>query len=159
MSSGVTSPRQFPGTPAERGRWFSVLGRMLLVVLPAQLLGTFLAITALSATGALRDRPGLSVLITVAAGVVTGVGLGLVLRPARHQLVPFALLGAGVGMAVFVALLGVAQLRLPAASARASFGDFLLGALVVAAVQTAVALALWLSRSRNRTSSDVVGPA
>jgi len=122
---------------------------MLLVVLPGQLLGNFLAIAALSASGALRDRPGLGVLMIVAAGLLAGVGLGLVLRPERDQLVGYALAGAGMGIAVFVLLLGLAQLRLPAVSPGASFGDFLLGALVVAVVQTAVALPLWWQRTRN----------
>jgi len=122
---------------------------MLLVVLPGQLLGNFLAIAALSPSGALRDRPGLGVLMIVAAGLLAGVGLGLVLRPERDQLVGYALAGAGMGIAVFVLLLGLAQLRLPAVSPGASFGDFLLGALVVAVLQTAVALPLWWQRTRN----------
>src|ERR671916_745604 len=67
-------------TEPSRLTWPSVLVRMLLVVLPGQLLGYFLAITALSASGALRDRPGLSVLITVTGGLLAGVGLGLVRR-------------------------------------------------------------------------------
>ena len=120
---------------ADRLSWPRVLARMLLVVLPGQLLGNFLAVTALTASGVLRDRPGLSVLMIVAAGLVAGVGLGLVLRPDRDQLVGYAVAGAGVGIAVFVLLLGLAQLRLPAISPGASVGDFLLGALIVAAVQ------------------------
>ena len=131
---------------------------MLLVVLPGQLLGTFLAITVLTVSGALRDRPGLSVVIVVAAGLLAGTGLALVLRPGRDQLVGYALAAAGVGVAVFVVLLGLAQLRLPAVSPRASFGDFLLGALVVGAVQVAVALPLWWRRTRsgNRTRQEAV---
>ena len=126
-----------------------VFVRMLLVVLPGQLLGNLLAITALAAGDALRDRPGLSVLMIVAAGLLAGVGLGLVLRPERHRLVGYALAAAGVGIAVFVLLLGLAQLRLPAISPRASISDFLLGALVVAVVQTAVAVPLWWQRDQD----------
>ncbi len=72
---------------------------------------------------------------------------------------------AGVGIAVIVLLLGLAQLRLPAVTPGASFGDFLLGALVVAVVQTAVALPLWWQRTRalTRPPPEVrggpVGPA
>ena len=135
-------------TEPSRPAWPWVLVRMLLVVLPGQLLGYFLAITALSASGALRDRPGLSVLITVSGGLLAGVGLGLVLRPKRDQLAAYALAAAGVGPPVFVLLLGLAQLRLPAGSPRASFGDFVLGAVVLAVVQAGVALALWWRCSR-----------
>ena len=133
----------------DRLSWPRVLVRMLLVVLPGQLLGNFLVIAALGASGALRDRPGLGVLALVAAGLLAGVGLGLVLRPERNQLVAYAVTGAGVGIAVFVLLLGLAQLRLPAISPGASFGDFLQGALIVAVVQTAVALPLWWRRARS----------
>jgi hypothetical protein len=146
------SSRPAYGVPSRIGpdrlSWPRVLVRMLLVVLPGQLLGNFLAVAALSASGALRDRPGLSVLMIVAAGLLAGVGLGLVLRPDRDQLVAYAVAGAGMGAAVFVLLLGLAQLRLPAISPGASFGDFLVGALVVAVVQTTVALPLWWRRAR-----------
>jgi hypothetical protein len=135
------------GTRPDRLSWPRVLARMLLVVLPGQLLGNFLAVAALSASGALRDRPGLSVVMIVIAGLLSGIGLGLFLRPERDQLVGYALAGAGVGIAVFVLLLGLAQLRLPAISPGASAGDFLLGALVVAVVETAAALPLWWRRS------------
>ncbi len=54
-----------------------------------------------------------------------------------------------MGIAVFVLLLGLAQLRLPAVTPGASFGDFLQGALIVAVVQTAVALPLWWRRTRS----------
>ena len=148
---GVSRPAY--GVPSrtrpDRLSWPRVLARMLLVVLPGQLLGTFVAVTALSASGALRDRPGLSVLMIIVAGLVAGAGLGLVLRPERDQLFAYAGAGAGVGIAVFVLLLGLAQLRLPAVSPGASLGDFLLGALVVGGVQTAIALPLWWQRSRN----------
>ena len=137
-------------TRSDRLSWPRVLVRMLLVVLPGQLLGNFLAVTALVASGALRDRPGLSMVMIVAGGLLAGVGLGLVLRPDRDQIVAYAVAGAGVGIAVFVLLLGLAQLRLPAISPRASLGDFLLGALVVAVVQTAVALPLWWRRALSR---------
>jgi hypothetical protein len=135
-------------TRPDRLSWPRVLVRMLLVILPGQLLGNFLAVAALGPSGVLRDRPGLSVLTIVVGGLLAGVGLGLVLRPERDQLVAYVVAAAGVGIAVFVLLLGLAQLRLPAVTPGASFGDFLLGALVVAVVQTAVALPLWWQRAR-----------
>ena len=128
--------------------WPRVLTRMLLIGLPGQFIGNFLAITALTATDVLRDRPGLSELAIVLGGLVAGVGLGLLLRPDRNQLLGYALAGAGVGAAVFVLLLGLAQLRLPDITPGASFGDFLQGAVVVAVVQSAAAIPLWLLRGR-----------
>lgn len=136
-------------TRPDRLSWPRVLVRMLLVVLPGQLLGNFLAVAVLGASGALRDRPGLSVLMIIAGGLLAGVGLGIVLRPERDQIVAYAGAAAGVGIAVFVLLLGLAQLRLPAVTPGASLSDFLLGALVVAVAQLAIALPLWWQRARN----------
>lgn len=147
-----------PGRPAHGGpsksrpdrlSWPRVVTRMLLVVLPGQLLGNFVAIAALSASGALRDRPGLGVLAVALGGLVAGVGLGLLLHPDRDQLVGYALVGAGVGVAVFVLVLGLAQLRLPDTTPGASLGDFLQGALLVAVVQSAAAVPLWWARRRG----------
>lgn len=135
-------------TRPNRLSWPRVLTRMLLIGLPGQFLGNFLAITALTASDVLRDRPGLSELAIVLGGLVAGVGLGLLLRPDRNQLLGYALAGAGVGAAVFVLLLGLAQLRLPDITPGASFGDFLQGAVVVAVVQSAAAIPLWLLRGR-----------
>ena len=122
---------------------------MLLIVLPGQLLGNFAAITALSASGVLRDRPGLGVLALVLGALVAGVGVGLLLRPHRDQLLGYALVGAAVGVAAFLLLFGLAQLRLPETTPGASAGDFLGGALIVAVVQTAAAVSLWLLRGRR----------
>ena len=53
-----------------------------------------------------------------------------------------------MGVAVFLLLLGLAQLRLPDTTPGATFGDFLLGAVLVAVVQSAVAIPLWWTRRR-----------
>ena len=74
----------------DRLGWPRVVTRMLLIVLPGQLIGNFLAITALSTSGALRDRPGLGLLAVVVGGLVAGVGVGLLLHPDRDQLVTYA---------------------------------------------------------------------
>ena len=150
----VTQPdRPAYGAPSnarpETLSWPRVIARMVLIVLPGQLVGNFAAATALMATGALRDRPGLAVLMVVLGGLVAGVGVGLLLHPDRDQLVKYALVGAGVGLAVFLLLLGLAQLRLPDTTPGASFGDFLRGGLIVAAVQSAAAIPLWWARRRG----------
>ena len=133
----------------DRLTWPRVVVRMLLIVLPGQLVGNFAAITALTASGRLRDRPGLAVLMLVLAGLVAGVGVGLLLRPDRDQLLGYALVGAAVAVATFLLLLGLAQLRLPETTPGASVGDFLRGSLIVALVQSAAAVPLWLLRARR----------
>jgi hypothetical protein len=148
----VTSRPTYGGpsnSPPDRLGWPRVIARMVLIVLPGQLLGNFLTITALSASGVLRDRPGLGVLALVVAGLVAGVGVGLLLRPGRDQLLGYALVGAAVGVATFLLLFGLAQLRLPETTPTASLGAFLRGALIVAVVQSAAAIPLWLLRGRT----------
>jgi hypothetical protein len=73
----------------------------------------------------------------------------VLLRPDRDQLLGYALVGAAVGVAAFVLLLGLAQLRLPETTPGASAAEFLSGALIVAVVQTAAAVPLWLLRGRR----------
>ena len=130
--------------------WPRVLTRMLLIVVLGQLLGNLIGGTALTESEVLRERPGLGVLmILVLGGLVPGVGVGLLLRPDRDRLRRYALVGAAVAVATFLLLLGLAQLRLPATTPGASAGDFLQGSLIVAVVQSAVAIPLWLLRGRR----------
>ena len=150
----VTSRPEMPtyGKPSNLRRdrlgWPRVITRMLLIVLPGQLIGSFAAITALMASGVLRDRPGLAVLTAVLAGLVPGVGVGLLLRPDRDQLLAYALVGAGVAVAVVLLLLGLAELRRPDTAPRASLAAYLRGVVIIPVVQSAVAIPLWLARSR-----------
>ena len=139
-------------SPSGRLSWPRVIARMVLIVLPGQLVGNFAGVTALMATGVLRDRPGLALLAVVLGGLVAGIGVGLLLRPGRDLLVAYALVGAGIGIAVFLLLLGLAQLRLPDTTPGASLGDFLWGAVIVAVVQSAAAIPLWWVRRRAATS-------
>jgi undecaprenyl pyrophosphate phosphatase UppP len=132
----------------DRLGWPRVITRMLLLVLPGQLVGSFTAITALQGSGVLRDRPGLAVLIAVLAGLVPGVALGLLLRPHRSQLLGYAVVGAGMAVAVLLLLLGLAELRRPDIAPRASLGAYLRNLVIVAVVQSAAAIPLWLARGR-----------
>jgi hypothetical protein len=146
------SPPAYGGPPdVRRNRlgWPRVLVRMLLIVLPGQLLGYFLAITALETSGVRPDRPYLGELILAMGGLVAGLGLGLLLRPERDRLLGFGLVGAGVGAAGFALLRALAQLRAPALTPAPSFGELLSSVLIVAAVQCAAAIPLWWARSRR----------
>ena len=149
MSSGPAYGVPSPARPDRLG-WPRVLARMLLVVLPAQVVGALVAVLVLELSGALLTLPRADVLIVVAAGLLAGLGLGLLLRPDRDQLVAYAVAGAVLGATVFCLLLGIGRMRGPALSAGPSLWDFLLAAVVVAAVQTAVAVALWWRRVRIR---------
>lgn len=110
--------------------------------------------TALEGSGVLRDRPGLATLVVVGAGLVAGVAIGLLLRPDRHRILAYAGLAAAVAVAVYVLLLGAAQLRRPEWAPAVPLGAFLRGSLMVAAVQTAGAVPLWWLRSRSRRDLD-----
>ena len=151
----VTSRPEMPayGEPSNLRRdrlgWPRVVTRMLLIVLPGQLIGSFAAVTALMASGVLRDRPGLGVLIAVLTGLVPGVGLGLLLRPDRNQLLGYAVVGAGMAVAVLLLLLGLAELRRPDIAPRATLSAYLRSAVIIPVVQSAAAIPLWWARSRR----------
>jgi hypothetical protein len=132
----------------DRLGWPGVLTRMLLLVLPGQLVGSFAAVTALQGSGVLRDRPGLVVLIAVLSGLVPGVAVGLLLRPDRSQLLGYAVAGAGVAVAVLFLRFGLAELRRPDTAPGASLGAYLRHAVIVPVMQSAAAIPLWLARSR-----------
>jgi hypothetical protein len=134
--------------PPERLGWPGVLTRMLLLVLPGQLVGSFAAVTALQGSGVLRDRPGLVVLIAVLSGLVPGVALGLLLRPDRSQLLGYAVAGAGVAVAVLLLRFGLTELRRPDTATRTSLGDYVRHVVIVPVMQSAAAIPLWLARSR-----------
>ena len=151
----VTSRPDLPayGEPSNTrpGRlgWPRVITRMLLIVLPGQLIGTLAALTALIASGVLRDRPGLAVLTAVLAGLLPGVGVGLLLRPDRSQLLAYAVVGVGVAAAVFLLLLGLAELRRPATAPRPPLAAYLRNGVIVTLIQSAAAIPLWWARSRS----------
>ena len=141
------------GTPSrahpDRLSWPRVLVRMFLVVLPVQLAGNLLTTAVLLASGVLEDRPGLSVLSLVVAGLLTGLALGLVLRPDRDQILPYVLIAAVLAAVVLALLLGLGQMRAPAGTPGASVADLLRGMGLVVVPQTAVALPLWWRRART----------
>lgn len=130
------------GSMGERIIWPSLLIRMFIIVLPAQLLGFFLGGAIISTSGVLADRPEFSFLINVIAGILSGLAVGLVLTPKRRQLIPYLVTSAVFGLAIVLILVTIGQLKLgdradPAVSALA------LGALLAAAPQTLVAWGLW----------------
>jgi hypothetical protein len=142
-----------PGTvKPERLPWPRVIVRMVLIILPGLLVGSFVGAIIVGAlgVGVLRDHPGLTLLMPVLAGLITGVGLGLLLKPDRDQLVAYALASAGVGIAAYLLLFGLAQLRAPSIAPPAPLSAYLSGPLIVAVVQGLLAVGLWVLRNRQR---------
>ena len=125
---------------------------MLLIVLPGQLIGTFVASKALPLS-VLGGRPELGVLLVVVPGLVAGIGIGLLLRPDRDRLLAYALVGAAVGFVTLVLLLGLAHWRVQRVPT-APLSAYLPGLLAGAVAQTAAAVPLWWARSRAAARPD-----
>ena len=147
MSSGPAYGVSSRARP-DRLSWPRVLVRMLLVVLPGQLLGNFLVDRRpeRERRAARPARPGRCWRWSP-PGCSPGSVWGSCCGRSGTSLSRTPWPGPASAIAVFVLLLGLAQLRLPAITPGASFGDFLPGALIVAVVQTAVALPLWWWRA------------
>ena len=136
----------------ERLPWPRVIVRMVLIILPGLLVGSFAGAIVVGALGVsvLRDQPGLTLLMPVLAGLIAGAGLGLLLKPERDRLMAYALVSIGVGIAAYLLLFGLAQLRAPAIAPAAPLSAYLLGPLIVAVVQSLLAIGLWVLRLRRR---------
>jgi hypothetical protein len=143
-SRGTAQPERLP--------WPRVIVRMILIILPGLLVGSFAGAIIVGAlgVGVLRDQPGLTALMPVLAGLIAGVGLGLLLKPGRDRLVPYALLSAGVAIAAYLLLFGLAQLRAPAIAPPAPLSAYLLGPLIVLVAQSLPGVGLWVLRTRQR---------
>lgn len=122
--------------------WPALLIRMFIIVVPAQLLGFFIGGAVVSASGVLADRPELSLVINIVAGILSGLAVGLLLTPKARELVPFLVTCAVFGLLVVSVLVALGQLRL-GARADPELGPLLLGALLTAVPQTLVAWGLW----------------
>ncbi len=151
----MSSPR--PRVPAygehvpvgsERLSWPRVIARMILVVVPGILVGSFAGGIVVAVLGAqvVRGQPTLSLVVPVLAGLVTGAGLGLVLKPERGQLTGHALAAVGIAFAVNLLLLSVARLRLPGIAPAPVISAYVLPMVLLLACQAAVAVPVWFLR-------------
>jgi hypothetical protein len=152
------SPQRIPayGAPGtaqpERLPWARVVVRMVLIILPGLLVGSFVGATLVGTlgVGVLRDHPGITFLMPVLAGLIAGVGLGVLLKPERDRLVAYVLVSAAVNLAAFLLLFALAQLRAPAAAPPAPLSAYLGGPLIAAVTQSLLAVGLWILRIRQR---------
>lgn len=140
----TTSPSPY-ATGAGHGRrlsWPTLLIRMFIIVVPAQLVGFFLGGALLAASGMLANRPESSLVINIIAGILSGLMVGLLLSPKRRELIPYLVTCAVFGLVVVGLLVTLGQLRL-GDRADPAVGALLLGALLTAVPQTLVAWGLW----------------
>ena len=143
-SHGTAQPERLP--------WPRVIVRMVLIILPGLLIGSFAGATIVGAlgVGVLRDHRALTLLMPVVAGLIAGVGLGLLLKPERDRLVAYVLVSAAVDIAVFLLLFGLAQLRAPAIAPPAPLSAYLGGPLIAAVAQSLPVVGLWALRIRQQ---------
>jgi hypothetical protein len=142
-------PSPYAGAPRARAELSlgRVVARVLLVVVPGQLLGAVLS-GVLIPFDALYAHPALGWLTYVFVALVTGLGLGLVLRPTRERLLVHVVVSAVVGAVVLTVLLVLGDAR-QTGERRSVLSDVLPGVPVTALLQTALALVLWRSRARR----------
>ena len=122
--------------------WPAMLIRMFIIVVPAQLLGFFIGGAVVSASGVLPDRPEVSFVTNIIAGILSGLAVGLLLTPKARELIPHLATCAVFGLVIVGVLVTLGQLRL-GARADPELGALVLGALLTAVPQTLVAWGLW----------------
>ncbi|SEP70236.1 hypothetical protein [Microlunatus flavus] len=143
----VVGPSSSPSS--SEPSWGRVVARVLLVVVPSQLVGVLLAGIVIPFR-VLSDHPGLGWLTYLFVAVVAGVALGLLLHPSRARLVGHAVVSFVVSAAVLVLLMVVGSAR------AGGGGDYPLarvglGVLGTALLQTALAVLLWRRRTGRAT--------
>lgn len=150
-SSGPRSSSPYASGPGRPGGgdalpWYRVLVRVVLAVVPGQVVGAILA-TLVVAVVDVTAHPGAAALFWVVPGLVAGVALGLLLTPRGPVPWRHVGLGAAVGAVALLLLVGLGQSRVASAT---FLSPALLGGLVgCVAIQTVVALGLRLLRSRR----------
>jgi hypothetical protein len=134
---------------AEAMPWSRVLVRMVLVVLPSLLIGSFIGGIMIGVLGAqvLRDSPGLTMLMPAVAGLLAGIGLGVVFAPGRSRLAAYALLGLAITLAAYLLIFGLSLLRASGPLPSASVAAYLASPLIVIAVQSIVAVVTWMIKA------------
>ena len=127
--------------------WRPVFLRLAVLTLPAQLVGALLGFVPTLALGRrVLTVPWMPSLVLVGIGVVSGVAIGLLARPPRHQWAPAVAVAAGYGLVGFAVIGLLLRLRLPAGAAP-SVLTWLVGAVVVVALQSLVVALVWRRRA------------
>ena len=126
--------------------WAGLLLRLFLVILPAVVLGVLLGGALVTGLGV---ADSLSNLILVTAGLLAGLGVGMLVTPVPGRLVTYLLTSAAFGLVVVVAMLILSQLARPAGTPRLVLRPAaVVGPLLMLAVQTMITWGLWRVRLR-----------
>lgn len=126
--------------------WRALGLRLAVVTLPAQLVGAFLGIVPTLLVGRhVLSVPWLPTLTLVGMGGVAGLAVGYLAHPPRQPRGLAVAVAAGFGLVGFAVIVLLVGLRLPAGAS--SSLTWLLGAVVVVVVQSAVVGLLWRRRA------------
>lgn len=134
-----------PPPPHPDSAWSALCLRLAVVTLPAQLVGGLVGSVPLFVLAdRVRTVPWLAALVVIAMGVVGGLAMGLLSRPPAHRRLAATAVAAGFGLAGFLVLRLLAELRLSGASGPAA--GWVVGALLVVVAQSLVLVGVWRRR-------------
>jgi len=129
--------------------WRALCLRLAVLTLPAQVLGAFVGGLPTLILGArVLDAPWVPSLVLVGMGGVTGLAVGLLAHPPRDRWRSAVALAAGFGLAGFVILRILVQVRLPPGSPTTVL-PWLIGPVVVLLVQSILVALLWRRRTQR----------
>ena len=146
-SQPPTAPRTAAGR-AGQPSWGTTLLRMFLLLVPSLLIGNAIGGAVYAASVSPGDYSG-GWLINVVTGLLSGLALGLVLRPTLDRLAGHLVASAALSVVLLLLLLGLSRLVVPSRF-DLDVGALVLGLVVSVVVQAVVAGGLWFLRARGR---------
>ena len=129
--------------------WPRVLVRLFILVVPAQLVGSFLGGQLMVSLGLLGDEPALSNLIGVIAGLLAGLAVGLLLTPPAGQQRTWVLVSGLFGAFTWLALTLLARAAVSVNLPASPWYTWVAGTVLVAGIQAALSWGLWFIRTRS----------
>ena len=130
-----------------REQWLALALRLTVLTLPAQLLGAFVGFLPTLLLGRrVLSFPWVPSLVLVGIGAVAGLTIGRLAHPPRAHRRAAVALAAGLGLASFLVLRLLIQLRQPEGIPSAVL-PWVVGSLVVVLLQSLVVSLVWRRRS------------
>jgi len=140
---------------SESGDWPALCLRLAVITLPALLIGAFLGFVPTMLLGPRTlSVPWVPSLVLVGMGAATGLAIGLLARPPRDRFAAALAVAAGYGLAGFLILRLLVQIRLPAGASTAAL-TWVIGGLVVVTLQSIIVGLLWRRRAAQPTRPRV----